>query len=636
MAKTNITKKVKKMDEGGTTLTARPGYKFVTRKEGGFTVREEVPDFRVQDEVAPLNAGTASTYKPTAIPVPKMSAPKYNDITYETWQAGKNGQQMYSPVFNGKWTPNQIRGIWDQIPEWLNGREVLRGDAWQSIQDSRHRVPQAPQPNYAMFALGGQVYQPGAMYNPMDYMDHAVPNTPSEDPQSASSSSSPMSGGGGFELSTLPLLQGANALASTLYNNNIRKSEARMMRNQLMPVQSATDFKGIGTDIVSMAYGGMVSNPNALVEGGEVMQTPDGVTKNIYGERHNDRPDGMGGTEMNLPDQTRIFSDKLKFGKDVASEIMGKKITRKMTPAQLAKKFDTEKYEQTLLNPSSDSLAKRTASIMKQKNETILNDIFDRQESMKTSSNIRKYAEGGTVNDKPSFGKKLLKGVSNLTEYAPEMFAAAQAMRDYPINAPRFNPAYMSQAPGLDISAQLDRNYSTMRGMNGSSGNASIDAARASQMQANLLDANNQVFAQKYQYDSNRAWQTDYANTQIENQANMTNLQLADKTWDKMTARQASKNMSMQGVINSAYAKNKSMQSEDRSLKLLEEVYPNFRYNPNSDGAAFQVVQRDGQMWVLPNMMGGHQGMIDGDGIRTTTTTKYGNRTVKRTESDRN
>src|SRR5690606_7811016 len=100
----------------------------------------------------------------------------------------------------------------------------------------------------------------------------------------------------------------------------------------------------------------------------------------ITGDSHSDP---SGGEYLNLPDQSKIFSDKLKADKEFASDVLGKKVKRKFSIADLAKKFNTDNEEKILNNRNSNDLAKRTASINKEIKTAKLNEIFDHQELIK-------------------------------------------------------------------------------------------------------------------------------------------------------------------------------------------------------------------------------------------------------------
>lgn len=86
----------------------------------------------------------------------------------------------------------------------------------------------------------------------------------------------------------------------------------------------------------------------------------------IGGKRHS-----QGGTPLNLPDDTFIFSDYVqmkikdpdmlaKFGKSSPKS----KNSKGYTPADLAKQYDINKYRKILQDPDSDAVEKKTAEIM--------------------------------------------------------------------------------------------------------------------------------------------------------------------------------------------------------------------------------------------------------------------------------
>jgi hypothetical protein len=646
-------KKKLKYDDGG--IVSRAGVTPVKRKQGKMTVTEEIPNSILYgmpyDAVDPMvNPLAMQASIPQARPTPVMPhmAPP-QDITYDVVKRS-DGKPLYLPKFPKDWSSRRISSAWKSIPDMMHGHEVLKGDSWRDVTS----VPASTSVPQSLVAK---------------YQD------------------------GGFSLNTLPLIQGADTLATQfIYNPQIRASEARMLRNQMMPITSPTNFSGMEGDLVSMASGGLINYPNALVEGGEVMQTPDGVTQNITGEKHSDRPDGMGGTLLNLPTNTKIFSKKTKLDKNVVSDILERKVNKKMSPADIAKKFDTKKYEKVLLDPTSDQLAKRTASIMKEKNEASLNKLFAIQESMKSPNTgiqmgkggyVRKYALGGSDEDMDLPGPTVharrldplpsmltpsdlmtmnpyydtlpslplasgipsgqpdlrMRDVYNpgmeglgvpaqpqpsgptppkrprLGEYIPEALATINAITDFPVNVTKYQPKYLGEVPNIGIAHQLNRNFSASRDARGSnSGNASIDSARALQAQANLMDANNQIFAQKYNAEAAARYQRDQTNTQIENTASLTNLQRADKFWQDITQRRANRNEALQGVANSVYAKTKNMQFEDESLRVAGEMYPNYKYNSFGD-EPFDYIDQGGQVFAVPKGYGSYRSFTPYDNV---------------------
>jgi hypothetical protein len=129
---------------------------------------------------------------------------------------------------------------------------------------------------------------------------------------------------------------------------------------------------------------------NLEAEGGESAFgdiNGDGFTEHykIKGPRHTE-----GGVNLNLPNNTFIFSDTkdmrikdpailAKFGKTVT----GKNKSKSYTPAQLAAKYDVNKYRQILQDPNSDKLDKRTAEKMIENYNLKLGALSLAQESIK-------------------------------------------------------------------------------------------------------------------------------------------------------------------------------------------------------------------------------------------------------------
>jgi hypothetical protein len=113
-----------------------------------------------------------------------------------------------------------------------------------------------------------------------------------------------------------------------------------------------------------------ISEANVEAEGGEYAVVPGmaGIPESykINGPRH-----ANGGVPLNLAEDSFIFSDfrdmKIK-DKDVLSEFgfsMPKKGRGKgRTPAEIAKKYDLNKYKKVLLDPNSDMLERETAETM--------------------------------------------------------------------------------------------------------------------------------------------------------------------------------------------------------------------------------------------------------------------------------
>ncbi len=158
-------------------------------------------------------------------------------------------------------------------------------------------------------------------------------------------------------------------------------------------------FKIVNGKVVrTMKAGGTVNNTlgpmnredaNLEAEKGETALTDltnDGSFElyNIGGKRHYE-----GGTPLNLPEQSFVFSDtrKMKFTIEELKQL-GIDSKKKMTPAKVSKRFPLNKYIETLENPDSDKIAVETAEDMLNKNKVKLSQIAFLQEQKK------KFADG--------------------------------------------------------------------------------------------------------------------------------------------------------------------------------------------------------------------------------------------------
>ena len=101
---------------------------------------------------------------------------------------------------------------------------------------------------------------------------------------------------------------------------------------------------------------------------------------NIGGKRHSE-----GGTPLNLPEQSFIFSDtrKMKFTKEELKEL-GITSTKKMSPAAVSKKFPINKYLDVLKDESADRISITSAEAMVKKNKIKLSQIAFIQDKLCT------------------------------------------------------------------------------------------------------------------------------------------------------------------------------------------------------------------------------------------------------------
>ena len=124
--------------------------------------------------------------------------------------------------------------------------------------------------------------------------------------------------------------------------------------------------------------GGTTNLVPVEVEDQETVQKPNGELYKFEGDTH-----AEGGIDAYLEPGSRIYSNHLKVPKEVASTILGTKVTKKLSYADLSKKFDTTKWSKILDNPNSDKYAKETAKLKLSNNNSMLDIIFQAQELSK-------------------------------------------------------------------------------------------------------------------------------------------------------------------------------------------------------------------------------------------------------------
>jgi hypothetical protein len=114
------------------------------------------------------------------------------------------------------------------------------------------------------------------------------------------------------------------------------------------------------------------------IEGGEFIQLPNFETEMASGPSHSN-----GGIPTNLPDQTKVYSNNLKPEGS------------KKTFAQIAKNYDITSYKKTMDNPFAKQVDKDTAGIMMQRNQKILDSLFNDQQALNGNSNGEMEAKNG-------------------------------------------------------------------------------------------------------------------------------------------------------------------------------------------------------------------------------------------------
>lgn len=125
-------------------------------------------------------------------------------------------------------------------------------------------------------------------------------------------------------------------------------------------------------------------NPHVLeAEDGETIYRPDGTHDKIIGDKHSEGGEKL--TKKQAPEGSFIYSDtqKLKIKDPEVLKMFGKGGTKGITPATIAKQYQTNKYLSILQDPNTDKLSKETARKMIDNYERKLAELALVQESMK-------------------------------------------------------------------------------------------------------------------------------------------------------------------------------------------------------------------------------------------------------------
>lgn len=128
--------------------------------------------------------------------------------------------------------------------------------------------------------------------------------------------------------------------------------------------------------------GGQTPNVMIEVEGGESVMLPNGELQRFEGPKHSE-----GGIPVTMPEGAKIYSEHLKAPKEVIELVLGKKTKKKYSYADLSKKFPTKPFEQKLQNPELDKYERQAALVKLENNRTMLETIFQAQETEKEMKN---------------------------------------------------------------------------------------------------------------------------------------------------------------------------------------------------------------------------------------------------------
>lgn len=208
-------------------------------------------------------------------------------------------------------------------------------------------------------------------------------------------------------------------------------------------------------------------------------------------------------------------------------------------------------------------------------------DTYPMGNPMADAQQIQQNMQPVDVPQGPSIVKKkpfnVSVGQGTVPGWMPGATAIINAMTDSPVNSSKYQPEYLVRPEGLNIDAGLNRNLAQAKPyMSSNSGNGSVDAARALQALGSTQEANNQLYGQKFNSDSQQNYQRNAQNVQTKNQADMVNLQRMDQTYDKMNQRTANKQGAIQAVANNAYTNSRKALYDKNSQDLMSEFFSNY------------------------------------------------------------
>ena len=337
---------------------------------------------------------------------------------------------------------------------------------------------------------------PNSWEQPLDYY-----NGISNQPLTADVKNNTMADGG-LQQNGYNFLQGAGAITNGIQSginfgkgtldiigSQLQNNQVQNMENQLY-TQSV--FSGGIDSRPSEIYGYSNLGRNALaenglqikeiggqgqanteVEGMEHIKLPNGFSQEIQGKKHSE-----GGIPLNLPIDSKVFSEKLKIETD-----KGKK-----SYADMAKPFETKKHFDMLKTKSADSIQKSTAEMMIKFKNSKLEQLFNKQEEDKIAGlhgskiqneTLGEYGFGGSIfienikglkNNIQEFqkgGKKLYEDIYNNSiespSYTPEQLINIQpnleTIIDDRINRPLINIPLQNKFYSPGEASELIKNF---------------------------------------------------------------------------------------------------------------------------------------------------------------------------------
>ena len=260
-------------------------------------------------------------------------------------------------------------------------------------------------------------------------------------------------------------------------------------------------------------------NPNSELERGEYVQTPDGNTMEILGNKHSE-----GGELLNLPPNTKVISDYLKIGAKLAKffkDEFGLNVTAKSTFATVLDKYkkkigfdeileeeadlmekiadqEAVKYESTrevnlqVLSKKANELQAQKQPLEEKFNE-FTNLVFEKQESQKIQDTLGgKYQEGGEVPPEQQQLMDMIAAYAQMNNQDPQelMKQLSEMPEEERNNALRQIMLYVQQGAQSEVQNEQQPAQQVMQG--GGMGNPQPQPQEQGQ-EAGMTDAGSQL-----------------------------------------------------------------------------------------------------------------------------------------------
>lgn len=227
----------------------------------------------------------------------------------------------------------------------------------------------------------------------------------------------------------------AQARAADVYGNSNNYPTIPFSKRSSGKTKSRDRFREKEQGGLIYQDGGETSLVPVEVEGKETIVKPNGELYKFEGPKHK-----HGGIDILAEPGSKIFSHHSKAPQELIKTVLGKTTKKKMSYADISKKFDTTKWSKVLQNPDSDEYQKKTAELKMSGNLSMLETIFQTQEEEKEAKGIPsslKAQKGLKV--EPTIEQDLtpLQRLKTMYNTLPEVTVSAPANRnefwaDYP------------------------------------------------------------------------------------------------------------------------------------------------------------------------------------------------------------